>query len=71
MVRQMKANEIREMSKSELELKLKDLKQELFHMRFQHATNQLDNPMKMVEVKKTIARVKTILREIEIEEAAK
>lgn len=67
----MKANEIREMSKSELELKLKDLKQELFNMRFQHATNQLDNPMKMVEVKKTIARVKTILREIEIEEAAK
>ena len=67
----MKANEIREMSKSELELKLKDLKQELFNMRFQHAPNQLDNPMKMVEVKKTIARVKTILREIEIEEAAK
>ncbi len=67
----MKANEIREMSKSELELKLKDLKQELFNMRFQHATNQLDNPMKMVEVKKTIARVKTILREIELEEAAK
>ena len=67
----MKANEIREMSKSELELKLKDLKQELFNMRFQHATNQLDNPMKMVEVKKTIARVKTILREIELAEAAK
>ena len=67
----MKANEIRELSKAELELKLKDLKQELFNMRFQHATNQLDNPMKMVEVKKTIARVKTILREIEIEEAAK
>lgn len=67
----MKANEIRELSKQELELKLKDLKQELFNMRFQHATNQLDNPMKMVEVKKTIARVKTILREIEIEEAAK
>ncbi|MBE7060773.1 MAG: 50S ribosomal protein L29 [Ruminococcaceae bacterium] len=67
----MKANEIRELSKEELELKLKDLKQELFNMRFQHATNQLDNPMKMVEVKKTIARVKTILREIEIEEAAK
>lgn len=67
----MKANEIRELSKEELTLKLKDLKQELFNMRFQHATNQLDNPMKMVEVKKTIARVKTILREIEIEEAAK
>ena len=71
MVRQMKANEIRELNKAELELKLKDLKQELFNMRFQHATNQLDNPMKMVEVKKTIARVKTILREIEIEEASK
>ncbi|MBQ3053985.1 MAG: 50S ribosomal protein L29 [Clostridia bacterium] len=67
----MKANEIRELNKAELELKLKDLKQELFNMRFQHATNQLDNPMKMVEVKKTIARVKTILREIEIEEASK
>ena len=71
MVRQMKANEIRELNKAELELKLKDLKQELFNMRFQHATNQLDNPMKMVEVKKTIARVKTILREIEIEETSK
>ncbi|MDP4118265.1 MAG: 50S ribosomal protein L29 [Bacillota bacterium] len=67
----MKANEIRELNKQELEIKLKDLKQELFNLRFQHATNQLDNPMKMVEVKKTIARVKTILREIEIKETAK
>ena len=57
----MKAEKIRELSKDELTLKLKDLKAELFNLRFQHATNQLDNPMKMVEVKKTIARVQTIL----------
>ncbi len=65
MVTQMKINEIRDLSSAELELKLKDLMQELFNLRFQHATNQLENPMKMVEVKKTIARVKTILGERE------
>ncbi|MBQ7809816.1 MAG: 50S ribosomal protein L29 [Clostridia bacterium] len=64
----MKANKLRDLNAQELELKLKDLKAELFNLRFQHATNQLDNPMKMVEVKKTIAKVKTILREIELKE---
>ena len=64
----MKANKLRDLNAQELELKLKDLKAELFNLRFQHVTNQLDNPMKMVEVKKTIAKVKTILREIELKE---
>ncbi len=64
----MKADKLRDLTTEELELKLKDLKAELFNLRFQHATNQLDNPMKMVEVKKTIAKVKTILREIELKE---
>ena len=65
---QMKANKLRDLNAQELELKLKDLKAELFNLRFQHANNQLDNPMIMVEVKKTIAKVKTILREIELKE---
>ncbi|MBQ6053238.1 MAG: 50S ribosomal protein L29 [Clostridia bacterium] len=59
----MKAKEIREMSVSELEAKLKDLKAELFNLRFQHATKQLDNPMVIASVKKDIARVKTILHQ--------
>ena len=59
----MKAKEIREMSVSELEAKLKDLKTELFNLRFQHATKQLDNPMVIASVKKDIAKVKTILRQ--------
>ena len=59
----MKANEVRKMSASELESKLVDLKKDLFQLRLQHATNQLDNPVKIAEVKKDIARVKTIIRE--------
>ena len=51
------------MSASELESKLLDLKKDLFQLRLQHATNQLDNPVKIAEVKKDIARVKTIIRE--------
>lgn len=62
----MKAKEIRDLSVSELETKLKDLKQELFNLRFQHATKQLDNPLRLAQVKKDIARVKTIIREKEI-----
>ena len=62
----MKAKEVREMSVGELEKKLADLKQELFGLRFQHATNQLENPVRIAAVKKDIARVKTILREKEI-----
>ena len=59
----MKANEIRQMSVEELEKKLKELKNELFNLRFQHAINQLDNPHKIGDVKKDIARVMTVLRE--------
>ena len=62
----MKASEIRAMTNEELEAKLKDLKAELFNLRFQLAINQLDNPMRVSAVKKDIARVKTVLRENEI-----
>lgn len=62
----MKATEIRKMSTEELEGKLKDLKKDLFTLRMQHATNQLDNPLQIAVVKKEIARVKTILREKEL-----
>ena len=67
----MKASEVRQLSVNELNAKLKDLKQELFNLRFQQAINQLDNPMRIKAVKKDIARVNTILREIEIEENSK
>ena len=59
----MKTNELRELSVEELQTKENELKAELFNLRFQNATNQLDNPMRIVEVKKTIARVKTIINE--------
>ena len=59
----MKAIEVRKLSGDELETKLADLKKDLFFLRMQHATNQLDNPTKIAQVKKDIARVKTILRE--------
>ena len=59
----MKATEIRKMSAAELESKLGDLKKDLIQLRLQHATNQLDNPVKIAEVKRDIARVKTIIRE--------
>lgn len=62
----MKATEIRALSKDELTTKLAELKSELFNLRFQHAINQLDNPMRMKAVKRDIARIKTTLREIEI-----
>lgn len=59
----MKPSEIRALSDAELEAKLKDLKQELFHLRFQLATAQLENPMRIRQVRKDIARVHTILHE--------
>lgn len=59
----MKATELRAMSEQDLAAKLKDLKQELFNLRFQHAINQLDNPHKIADVKKDIARVLTVLSE--------
>ena len=55
--------ELKKMSAEELNAKLTELKEELFTLRFQHAINQLDNPQKIVEVKKSIARVMTILSE--------
>ena len=64
----MKAIEVRKMSGDELETKLADLKKDLFFLRMQHATNQLDNPTKIAQVKKDIARVKTILREKQLEQ---
>ena len=66
----MKAAEIRELTAAELEAKLKDLKAELFNLRFQLAINQLDNPMRINAVKKDIARVKTVLRENELKDSA-
>ncbi|MBR3922788.1 MAG: 50S ribosomal protein L29 [Kiritimatiellae bacterium] len=62
----MKANDIRKLTAAELEAKLMDLKKNLFTLRMQHATNQLDNPMQIATVKKDIARIKTIIREKEL-----
>ncbi len=59
----MNANKLRELTDKELASKLNDLKSELFNLRFQLATGQLENPMKIQGVKKDIARVKTVLRE--------
>ena len=62
----MKASELRKLSPSELDKKLAELKDELFKLRFQQAVNQLDNPMRISGVKKDIARVKTIQRDVEL-----
>ena len=59
----MKAKEIRELTAEQLSAKLKELKTVLFNLRFQHAINQLENPHRIVEVKRDIARVMTILQE--------
>ena len=59
----MKANEVRKMNAEQLNEKLTGLKKDLFYLRMQPATNQLDNPVRIAEVKKDIARVKTIIRE--------
>ncbi len=64
----MKAKEVRELSPAELETKLADLKKDLFYLRMQHATNQLDNPLKISQVKRDIARVKTIIHEKRLEQ---
>ena len=61
----MKASEIRTMSPEQLNEKLVALKKDLFYLRMQHATNQLDNPLQIAAVKKDIARIKTIIREKE------
>ena len=62
----MNVKELRELSAEKLQDELNDLKKELFNLRFQHAINQLDNPTRIAAVKKDIARVKTLLREIEL-----
>lgn len=62
----MKVNEIRDMSADEQTQKLQSLKEELFNLRFQHATGQLENPMRLRDVKKSIAQVKTVQREREL-----
>ena len=68
MVNKMKAAEIRNMSASELEAKLVELKKDLFMLRMQHATNHLDNPLKIGTVRRDIARVKTVIREKQLEQ---
>ncbi len=62
----MKVNEIRDMTPEEQVEKIKSLKEELFNLRFQHATGQLENPMRLREVKRSIAQIKTIQREAEL-----
>lgn len=62
----MKASELRNQSTQELQNELKSLKEELFNLRFQHATGQLENPLRIQQVKRDYARVKTILREKEL-----
>lgn len=62
----MKANDIRDLTAMELDQKLAGLKEELFNLRFRLATGQLENPMRLHEVRKTIARIKTIQREREL-----
>ena len=59
----MRASELRELTSVELGQKLADLTQELFNLRFQHATDQLENPMRLRQAKRDIARIKTVLRE--------
>ena len=64
----MKATEIRNLSVEELNKKLEELKKDLFMLRMQHATNHLDNPIKISNVRRDIARVKTVLREKQLEQ---
>ena len=62
----MRVNEVRDLTVDELTVRLSELKAELFNLRFQNATNQLENPIKIADVKKDIARVKTVIREREL-----
>lgn len=62
----MKASEVRELSDKELQERIRELKDELFNLRFQMATGQLENTMRLKEVRKSIARVKTVMREREL-----
>ncbi len=65
-VKSMKANEIRELTTAEIEKNIKEMKEELFNLRFQLATGQLENTARIKEVKRTIARLKTVVREREL-----
>ena len=65
----MKANEARALNPDELQERLTGLKKDLFFLRMQHATNQLDNPIRIAQVKKDIARVKTVIRQKQLEQA--
>jgi large subunit ribosomal protein L29 len=67
----MKLNKIREMTETELNAELLKMKKELFNLRFQHVTGQLENPVRMREVKKQTARIKTVIREKELSELKK
>jgi len=62
----MKAVEVRKLTETQLSDKLMELKKDLFFLRMQHATNQLDNPLRITQVKRDIARVKTVIREKQI-----
>jgi len=62
----MKMDKIRELTMAELETELMKMKNELFNLRFQHVTGQLENPLRMKDVKRDIARIKTVIRENEI-----
>lgn len=64
----MKAKNLRDLTQEELDRKITELKEELFNLRFQLATGQLENPMRLREVRKTIARTHTVLRERQLEE---
>jgi large subunit ribosomal protein L29 len=64
----MKASEVVKLSPAELEAKLTGLKKDLFFLRMQHATNQLDNPIRIAQVRKDIARVKTVIRQKQLEQ---
>lgn len=66
----MKASEIKDLSMEEMLRKVDDLKQELFNLRFQHETGQLENPQKMKKTKRDIARVKTIIKQSELNSKA-
>ncbi len=66
----MKASEIKDLSMEEMLRKLDDLKEELFNLRFQHETGQLENPQKMKQTKRDIAKVKTIIRQSELNNEA-
>ena len=67
MMKAKEIKELRELTVEKLQEKLQELKKDLFMLRMQHATNQLDNPLKLADVKKDIARIKTVIREKELE----